>query len=838
MSSNDKKQTVKQSGRGVPIWAWGLLAAVAAVIFFQRLEGKKEEPGEPARKIEDTVKNRGKILMLGNLDQESFDTEGTDPVKVDPSSEIAKLLDKNDEKAFVQALDREGINSVAVDTSIVNPATLPEVTLKTRMSLFKPMEQMHPVYLCPDYAIYTRSKPETVSDETGRALVTLARQILLGQNPSSSSVPAEALSKKKSTVAVSIQGLSPIVNENTTSTNWKQFRRDLYYKHDGESLYDAALGAARVIRERFIKGHEAREGRLETAMQRLQVEIEIFRKPTRVASLQGALSDREYDQYLWRAIEMGIHGVRGRTGEKDRYLLPSSAIYWSRPTVSYFLSRLGRILYGKEGENRYKFKTDPSLVLQRFRTFHFLELAPGGKIVRLRRSVPPVDMDYVTRDILTDRISWAVKWLTDNLNPRTNEFRYKYYPSQDIYLSEKNETMDKYNSVRHALAVYGMFMVYSELREKWVLDGAMQALKFITDRIVMGPDWHKPANARRLPKELKSHAFGPPAAGGGTGSADIWRGPDGRDLTIPGDMGYLRYDNNVKMGGNSGVVLALSELILVHEGAEKKRLMEYYRSVLEALGRFLVFMQKPDGSFYHYFVAPGHHFYNTTTTIYPGEIMFALARLYNLLGDQVYAETFRKAHYFYKNWFLEEIKKHRPDGTYEEARRIELVQAVPWISMAENEMYSMVRDPDYSDFGVFISEWMVDHFQFNDGRTFYPAYLGGYYKIDTEMPAMHGCVYTEGTAAAYNLARSAGYEDRAKAMGRSTLLGCRFAIQQIFVPGFNMHFLSHPERAAGGARYAINRTKLRIDYTYHTLSALVQALRYFDTGMLPEKRSE
>jgi len=834
MAKNEKKESANPKG-AVPMWAWGLLGLALLAFLIQRfIAFEHRRPESAEEETENLLTKRGTLLVLGDLDLKEFTVKGTKPITLEGAADLKNLLEGDNEDAFVQALEKKGIQSLVAATSLADPATLPKVSIQTRLSLFKPMERLRAVYLCPRFGLYEIAEAETLSDEAGKALVALARKVLVGQTPpDKGALLPEVTGKRRREVSVMIQGLTPIANKNASSTTWHQLRRDLFESRQGRSLYDATVQAAKAVRDRFKKEHEKREGAIEEAMKRLTIEVEVFERPERVQSLQGALSPKDYDLYLWRAIELGVHGLVGKTGDKSVFLLPSSAIYWDRETVANFLDRIGKNLYGESGKDRARYRTDKGLSLFRFRTFHFREMTPEGAVARLSRGIPPVTPEDLTRKRFEESVRWASHWLVDNINPVTHEFVYKYFPSKDIELTEMSSDEDAYNAVRHALAVYGLFMAYSALKEPWILEGAENAMKFITDRFVFGPAWFSNSAKGKLPPDAKKLDFGIPGPGGRIDKSAVWKAPDGRDLPIPQDMGFLFHDNTAKMGGSAGVALLVSEMILV-QPERKDELLALYRPYLEAVGRFLLFMQRPDGAFFHYFVASDHPMYKTTTTIYPGEVMFGLARLYRMLGDERYAEAFKKAHDYYKAWFEGEEKKVEPNGTYAERLRLDLVQFVPWISMAENEMHALKPDPDYADFGVHVSDWIVDHYQFNDGRTYYPEYLGGYYKIATEMPAMHGCVYTEGTAAAYDLARRAGLAPLASKMARSTILGCRFAVQQIFVPGRNMHFIPNPDRAKGGARYAINRSKLRIDYSYHSLSALVQALRYFDPTQLKD----
>ena len=163
-----------------------------------------------------------------------------------------------------------------------------------------------------------------------------------------------------------------------------------------------------------------------------------------------------------------------------------------------------------------------------------------------------------------------------------------------------------------------------------------------------------------------------------------------------------------------------------------------YRPFLEGYGNFLLFMQHTSGeragSFDHYFVSPDHGHYQRSTTIYPGEILFGLSRVYRLTGDPRIPPAFAQAVQYERGYFERETKIREPDGTYQNQRRADLVQFVPWISMAMNDMVLALGDADpvqareYTDFGVWVSDWVAQEYIFDEARSFYPKYLGEYFK--------------------------------------------------------------------------------------------------------------
>jgi hypothetical protein len=85
---------------------------------------------------------------------------------------------------------------------------------------------------------------------------------------------------------------------------------------------------------------------------------------------------------------------------------------------------------------------------------------------------------------------------------------------------------------------------------------------------------------------------------------------------------------------------------------------------------------------------------------------------------------------------------------------------------------------------------------------------------------MQAFCYAEGTAAAYSLALRAR-PDQAAFFELKTRETVRFALQMQYTPGSTYAF-SRPGQVDGGIRYAMNETKVRIDYVHHALSAMVQ----------------
>ncbi|NMC69131.1 MAG: hypothetical protein GYA57_03565 [Myxococcales bacterium] len=855
------------------------LVALGWQIYRTYLHGPAAEdlPPPTAGDLCHRLQDQGDVLALGRDALPACELRGArllTPNDLTPDGTLERLLSGRDDDAVARLLEQHGVRHVVVSPTLANPSLLPKVTVRNRLALYKPSERFHALYLSEAAGLYeTIPGWPQLTGEEGAELVRLARATLAGLPHEPPPLPA-LTTEGDHEVLVQLQGLKPIARDvpaDPESKNSKPYtqhiRPALFAGGRGRTLIDATKAAAAELAERYRRRYESREGPLPEALARLTVEVEVAYDFTDVyTAVSGKPAETRYRSFLWRAIDLGLHGV-ALDRDTPRYQVrpPSDAVYAGRKDVEDLLARACRDYLdasrraldaarkladrpqaGADELSKTLYRLDPRLRVQRFRAHHFRETRPGGdSVVRLSRGIPPLPptRENLSRRALRDGVYWATRWLVENLQP-DGAFRYLYRPELDYYLSDK-QVVEQYNEVRHGLASYSLFMSHQEVPSPELWEAAERSLRWNLERVVFGPAWTAdPVRRTRLPPWVRTdRPFGPPKPGGGTGPADRWRCPHGDLRPIPPEMAYVRHLDNAKMGAVAAAVLAVSEKIYQTPADRRDTTLAELRPFLEGFASFLLFMQHTTGdragSFDHYFVSPEHGHYRRSTTIYPGEILFALSRIYRLTGDPRIPPAFALAVEYERNYFDRESAIREPDGTYENQRRADLVQFVPWISMAMNDMALAVRDDDprraqeYAEFGIRVSEWVADVYLFDPDRTFFPEYLGGYFKWEFELPAMHSMVYAEGTAAAAALAKRFG-DPRFERMRSATVLGCRFALQQIVVPGRNDHFLPNPGRARGGVRFGINNSEMRTDYSYHTLSALNQTLRYLtDEELVP-----
>jgi hypothetical protein len=480
------------------------------------------------------------------------------------------------------------------------------------------------------------------------------------------------------------------------------------------------------------------------------------------------------EEFLQRYFEMGIDGafIMRRVGKKlERGFLPGSVSYTqSIRSTDKFLREAAK--QGLMSERR-PWRGEGS-TLHSFRTIHYMEAGPG-KLVQLYRGATIVPMRAVTLESVRKGIVDAGQWYMNNLQPN-GQVVYKFWPSENRYSNE-------YNHVRHTLATWNLVQAYEmdPSREDF-LEGSKAALEWTN-------------------KYLRYE-----------------------DNEQVGEMAFYSFKNNQKLGS---VVVNLLGMIDLARATDDHQ----WDELLIKMGNFTRFMQDPNGKFRGYYVDEGHSYYGQTNDIVPGEAALALVFLAEYFDDDKWLEPLPKYWEYYKPWFRERASKGNqnapwPAHTYTNEKRLELVQFGPWTVMAANAYHRRTGDQEVAEFGLEIARWMIETYQWSEERTPWPDYVGGYFKMPGELPAMQAFCYAEGTAAAYDLALRAKPEEAAyfeKSTREAMRLGLLMQYNELDVYAF-----SRPKQVFGGIRYALNETKVRIDYVHHGLSAMYQ---YYKAGL-------
>ncbi|MCP4808937.1 MAG: hypothetical protein GY913_00185 [Proteobacteria bacterium] len=432
--------------------------------------------------------------------------------------------------------------------------------------------------------------------------------------------------------------------------------------------------------------------------------------------------------------------------------------------------------------------------LEKIRTIHYMEW-PSGALVPLFRGVPPVPMSVVDMTSLERSVVRGGDWYLRNLAPfdqplpyEDGQVVYKMWPSENRY-------SDEYNLVRHTLATWNLVLAYNLDPQEEYLEGARSALDYTLK-------WRKD---EVLPD--------------GTVMTFIEFPGDG-DPSVPAlPVAELPNNHNRKLGS---VVVGLMGMIDLARATDDHQ----WDEMMVQMGEFVLHQQDEDGKFQPYYVPPGHPYEFEVNDIVPGEAALALVMLYEYTGDDKWLEPLPGYFEFYEPWWdSRETQKSEvsawPRYIYPDQTRLDLVQFGPWSVMAANAYYRATGDDAPVDFAFKVGHWMVESYMWTEETAPWPDYVGGYYKFEGELPAMQAFCYAEGTAAAYQLALATNRPEEVEFFEKATRESSRLSLQMQY-DDLNTYAFSRGDEVWGGTRYAMNETKVRIDYVHHSLSAVYQ----------------
>ena len=786
--SKDANKSAGSQGPNPILIGVTILVAGATVWFLMNRggSGDKEGGGEavgevvaPALEDGEAFDDLGRTLAIGPA-AEAVSEKGTEIVLPADVKGAAEALAGDDVAAFTELLEREKIAHVLVDPSVTVRNPIPKRTVKNRLALAHPAGRLNATLMSKKLFSYRISDgAPALTPEQKKTVMDLVR-FEAGADGSTDPGPQKGL--------LSEEGVWQCI----LTARKVQGTHLAYFRLDEDTLEKAAREGGRRLAAFWKKAPKETEGKslTEALNGMLNLEFEVVYD-------EGVFVGPRDDTFMWRIIEPGIYGFNISEGRKTRQQPPWYSVTGNFRTLEFMFGRECKRL--GEPADCWLESDRP---IERFRTVHWRERTPGGEIEDLYRASPriPAPSD-ITKESLVESLAGLGSWIADKQHYPSHRSIYRYFPTKD-------EENDEYNGVRHALGPLSMAMTNEFSPDPKYKAAAEDNMRFIEDHIRWG---------------------GAPRRSDGTldETVDTWMGKP-----LPGDdVAIYEVEENMfddskgpdwasKMGGVAVAILGYTQFRLA-----SWELGPEHEKVLEGLGNFLLYMQREDGSFHHYYVAAKNRYYGTRNSIYPGEILYALARLYGETKDDRFKVAFDRSMKENLDWFKREMTQKEPDGTYEEDRRKNLVQFQPWIAMAMEEMHRYNPDPAYVEASNLVSLWVMETYQFDETRAFYPDYLGGYMKVLDELPAMHTFVYTEGTAASYVLARRAGADpDAVHKLRKGALLAARFILQMQTRRGENDYYYPNQDMAQGAVRYCMNHNKQRIDYTYHALSSVYRIL--------------
>lgn len=734
----------------------------------------------------------GKIGYLGDRSPDTkFNQFGRHLVRLDP----AQFTGKDDEVTAKELLGK-GIDFVLVDR--LSPTVSPWIeekmsTLRIRLRDAVSLAWFHPVVLGSGYALYRVAKPFEIPTHIKRRLTTRVRQVLNGETPTPVDfiMPTDGVGDDQFRTIVSLRWRKELGLKGRKLTKRISHGKTLIKALDASAkeIVDDWPDIVRSAMTNRNLSISFVSKDIKEAIKNMEIEIDVLFD-------QCALTDKSLRDLLWY-LELGLEGVSLAGDGTFHYLEPSYAVQMEVTSPVIFLEkmlmkqRLNQFLREpKKAKNKRKrgkvisetnWYKDTKYRLGRFRTVNWVEREAGGDIVELYRALPLKTIWDVTRSALVRSLELGADWLMNNQSD-DGQYAYKYTPTN----KPGRRWTPGGNIVRHALNPYTLLMVNKISPDPKYVESAKKGIEFTLQFLR-----HK-----------------------GNRCVICHRDPPAR---------YY----NAKIGTVAVTILSILKLADVADISE-------YDDVLKCLAEELLFMQDPNGHFWQYDVPPDHPYYGAESTIAPGEFVFALSRLYSHYKDKKYKEAVDRALPFYMTAWRKLRGERTPHGVYDEEHRVNLIGIVPWLVTAMNDLHLTTGDQKYADIAFEQQEWIDNEFFWYLDRAEYPDYVGASFKVHKELPAINSCQYTEGAAAAYDLAKRVGHkvEERRQVV----VHGMRFCLQTQYDSYGSTFFLPVPEEAMGGYRYTIGHLRLRNDYNYHAMAAIAQSVEYLEPDDYPAER--
>ena len=199
--------------------------------------------------------------------------------------------------------------------------------------------------------------------------------------------------------------------------------------------------------------------------------------------------------------------------------------------------------------------------------------------------------------------------------------------------------------------------------------------------------------------------------------------------------------------------------------------------------------------------------------VYPGVALYALMRSQGHRPAAWKTDLVRKAVAHYRPWWA----AHKS------------AEFTPWQTAACAEAYLLTRDQAFADFAFEMNDWLCDlQYGLTPGHE---LWLGGFKgwsdgRTAETPPTVGTAFFTEGLADACRVARQAGDLDRYRRYQGTLVMGLQFTTRLQYTEADGQFADWYRPRLVGGFHASYQDGGLRIDYTQHALSALVQYLDF------------
>ena len=468
------------------------------------------------------------------------------------------------------------------------------------------------------------------------------------------------------------------------------------------------------------------------------------------------------------ALNPGVDGIGATNGDKTALVLPHELVMakllsTKRPseTMGDFamgvdLERIATMVSGRLGT-----KVDRG-ALFRFRTDAFVEQPAAHRDLpplQLYRGIPPAPK--LSAEALRTAALAGAHYLVAHLAPNG---RYVYEHDLTSGVKTDPSRPGAYSMPRHGGTTYFLAQVYRITKQEWLREPIERAF---------------------------AHLVGLMKEGGCAAKL-----PDGTEVDCVLDKG----EKEAQLGSTALVVVALAEYELA-TGDQR------YRELETKLASWLLYMQRPDGSF--------RHLYNPVTRVaddkaqllyYSGEAALALTRMYVVTKDPRYVQAAERG----LDWLV---------GWYDFFMGGFIFGEEHWTCIAAEAIYPAVQKPKYREFcnayGAFLRQQQPERGEHPDEDDLVGAYTVTPFVPPYNTPAGSR---TEAMVSAYLLGVHEGVPDDAlRDQIRATL---QYTLGQQIRPENDFGVVGD---ADGGMPASPLERSVRIDYVQHVCSGMIRA---------------
>jgi hypothetical protein len=474
------------------------------------------------------------------------------------------------------------------------------------------------------------------------------------------------------------------------------------------------------------------------------------------------------------AINPGVEGVGAELDGKPVLLLPHELVAArlltaKRPSkaipdlaMGIDLARISELVAARGGRP----KALAATTLFRFRTDTFVEPPDRESApLPLYRGLPPPPK--LSAQALRSAALDGARYLVAHLAPNG---RYVY--EHDLWTGRSTDAMQvggHYSMPRHAGTTYFLAEIYRITKEPWLREPIERAFAHLAELMAQGKCAHTL--------------------------------PDGTAIDCVAD----KNDAVAHLGSTALTVVALAEY---QRATGDKR----YLPTATKLAAFLLWMQRPNGSFRHVYDLRTHTPDDKSELLYySGEAALALARMHTVTGDARYATAATGA----LDWLVDWYDFFMAGFFYGEEH---------WTCIAAEAAWPAAKREKYKEFchgyGTFLRAQQPEVGEHPDEYDYAGSYGLTPFVVPYNTPAGSR---TEAMISAYLLGKHHGDPDRR--IADQIRAAMQYTLGQQIRPDNNYNVVG--EGVGGMPGSPIDRN-IRIDYVQHVCSAMIRASEWVD----------